>query len=152
MPKLSLICLALLVLAAPAGAAEFNAVSSKEAIRAIVGAGYSGVGGVTRNDPYYFAAAISPAGKRVRVAVDIRTGAIANVTPLPRGAGSLAVTGGAPSSFEGARVEAQPLPANSYYRRPPPVNRRIGVPSYPYNSYNKPAPLWCRDNGFAPGC
>ena len=44
---------------------------------ALAAAGYSGVGGVTRSGPYYFAAAISPRGRRVRVGVDGRSGEIA---------------------------------------------------------------------------
>jgi hypothetical protein len=133
-----------------------NAISSKEAIKAMVAAGYSGVGGVTRNDPYYFAAAISPEGKRVRVAVDVRTGQVVKVTALPRGAGSVTPSESLPptvGNYDQEPVIAPPTVAETGdYYQPPGPRRRIGVKNYPYNSYNQPARGWCRYQAAAPGC
>jgi hypothetical protein len=138
----------------PVAAAEFNAVSSKEAIRAMVAAGYSGVGGVTRNDPYYFAAAISPEGKRVRVAVDVRTGEVVKVTALPRGAGSVTPPQSLPPtlpSYDPPRIAAPTVEGGNYYH-PPGPRKRIGVTNYPWNSNNQPARGWCKYQAAAPGC
>jgi len=144
--------LALLVLAAwPAAAAEFNAISSKDALQAIAKAGYSGVGGVTRNDPYYFAAAISPEGKRVRVAVDVRSGAIASVTPLPRGAGAVTAYPEVPPSYDQPRIEAPTVASRDYYH-PPAYGREVGKRYYPWTHDFKPAPTWCKYNASAPSC
>jgi hypothetical protein len=137
--------------ALPAGAAEFNAVSSKDAMRAIAAAGYSGVGGVTRNDPYYFAAAISPDGRRVRIAVDVRSGAIASVTPLPRGAGSITAVPQAPPSYDQPRIGALEVPDRNYYH-PPQYGREVGRRYYPWTHDFKPAPGWCRYSASAPNC
>jgi hypothetical protein len=137
-----------------ATAAEFNAVSSKDAIKAMVAAGYSGVGGVTRNDPYYFAAAISPEGKRVRVAVDVRTGEVVKVTALPRGAGSVTPPESLPStlqSYDPPRIVAPTVEGGDYYQ-PIGPRRRIGVRYYPWNSNNQPARGWCKYQAAAPGC
>jgi hypothetical protein len=135
----------------PAAAAESAVISSKDALRAIAKAGYSGAGGVTRNDPYYFAAAISPKGRRVRVAVDIRTGAIASVTPLPRGAGSVTPAPETPRDYDAPRIIAPTVTGGHYYH-PPNYGRAVGRTYYPWTHDLKPAPTWCRYNANAPNC
>jgi hypothetical protein len=109
---------ALIMLCASASAAE--KISSKEAIRVMVAAGYSGIGGVTPSDKFYYAAALDKTRHRVRVTVDGLTG-------------------------------KAPRPRQSYYQ-PPPPHRRIGVKSFPYNSYGRPARSWCQSQASAPGC
>jgi hypothetical protein len=144
-------CLALSALATPALAQSKAKVTPRQAIEAMQKAGYWGIGGVTRSGNYYYAAAMSPAKKRVRVSVDARTGEIVRVAATRRGAGSVTPETPPSRSFEGARIESDPsLPTTAY--QPPGPRRRIGVRSYPYNSYNQPARNWCRYSANAPGC
>ena len=143
---------AMIVAALPAAAGEFNAISSKDALRAIAAAGYSGVGGVTRNDPYYFAAGISPEGKRVRIAVDVRSGAIATVTPLARGAGATIPQPGGVQSYNAPRIQSAPTIDLPGYQGQP-ARKGIGVSNYPWTSDNSgPAPSYCRYRSWGPGC
>ena len=130
-------------------------VTPKQAIQAMTKAGYWGIGGVTRNDPFYFAAAMSPDKKRVRVAVDVKSGAVVNVTPLARGAGALTPTASSAAalSYQPPRIEATGVvqTRDPYVGQVP--TRVIGRRYSPWNSAgNAPAPLNCRYSAYAPGC
>jgi hypothetical protein len=150
-----ILLLALLVTLASPAAAEETVISPKEAIRTMVAAGYSGIGGVTRDDPYYFAAAIDSTGKPVRIAVDVHSGKISKVMRRARGAGSVTpmpdIVPDEPSSHDGPRIQTNPIVGQNY-APPPPRHYRAGVRSYPWNSYNRPAAGWCRYQAYAPGC
>jgi hypothetical protein len=141
----------------PAGAASVkrqDIVSKKQAVRAMQDAGYWGIGGATFNDPYYFAAAMSPQGKRVRVTVDARSGKIVRVSALARGAGAVVPDQAPPQVYVPPRIEAQgPQPPATPYYQPPQAPRAIGVPHYPFAADGRtPAWGWCRFRANAPNC
>ena len=125
-------------------AASSIAVSSKQAIAPSSAAGYSGVGGVTRNDPYYFAAAISPdrqaRARRGRRAAAARSLKVTPLAPRRRGRDRRMRRRPSRSKLQWRRGSRRtPLPRRPAISTSRRSNRRIGVPSFPYNSYNKPA-------------
>jgi hypothetical protein len=103
----------------------------------------AGIGGVTSSDKFYYAAALDKKRHWMRVTVDKLTGQIINVSALPRGAGAVKPEPSGVVSVELPVIEAPPRqpPLQSYYQ-PPPPHRRIGVRSFPYNSYGQPARAW----------
>lgn len=151
--RTTLAALALALTISPSLAGDIiGTVTPKQAITSMQNAGYWGIGGVTRNDPFYFAAAMSPDKKRVRVAVDVNSGEVVKVTPLAPGAGSTTAFADVPSTYAPPTIEATQLPATGAYYHPPGPHKRIGVRSYPYNSSGQPASIWCRYQANAPGC
>ena len=78
------LALAALVVAMPALA---DTLTPKAAIRVMTQAGYSGIGGVTHDLNFYYAAAVDAKRRRVRVTVDDQSGKIVAVVPL-RGSGA----------------------------------------------------------------
>lgn len=134
-----------------------SVLSKKDAIKVMQDAGYSGIGGATFNDPFFFSAAISPDGRRVRLTVDSRSGDLVKVGPLARGSGSVNPALSSPGQAAGyvpPRIDAPgpALPARGYYQPPAPP-RAIGVRNYPYTAGGgAPARAWCRYSANAPGC
>jgi hypothetical protein len=134
-----------------------SVMSKKAAIKVMQDAGYSGIGGATFNDPFYFSAAISPDGKRVRLTVDSRSGDLVKVGPLARGSGSVnpgLASPGLAAEYVPPRIDA-PGPAQPLtpYYHPPAPPRAIGVTNYPFTAGGlAPARAWCRYRANAPGC
>ena len=124
----------------------------RAAMRAIVAAGYSGVGGVTRSGSRYIAVAISPQGKRVRVTLDGETGEIARVVPARRGAGSLTPQERTVRSFEPQTIDAptHPLMFDPYV--PPSDTKPIGAPNFPFSGPGFSSTPTCRANPALLGC
>jgi len=144
--------LALAGLLACAVTAAWADVTPRQAIKAMQTAGYSGIGGVTRSQDFYYAAALTAKGKRVRVTVDANTGRVVNVGALPRGAGSVTpLPEPSTEGFNAPRITVPPVAQRNYYQPPPPT-RRVGIPNYPYNSYRQPTPGYCRYTANGPGC
>ncbi|GLS17614.1 hypothetical protein GCM10007874_06290 [Labrys miyagiensis] len=145
--------LAVLLGLCAASPALADALTPKQAIRVMTQAGYSGIGGVTHDRNFYYAAAIDAKRKRVRVTVDGETGKIVAVVPL-RGSGTAGIV--TPSQTEQAGVApitAAPPPRMMFppYQAPKPPHP-IGVIQYPFNSAGQLQPGWCRFQANAPGC
>jgi hypothetical protein len=141
-----------LALALTASAARADMITPRAAQHALVAAGYSGVGGVTRSGSYYFAVALSQRGQRVRVGIDGRSGQIASVTPIRPG-GSLTPTARRPKAFEPPRIDAvtPPLMFDPYV--PPSDAKPIGVPTFPFSAdVGRKLPESCRFLVHAAGC
>ena len=128
-----------------------DSLTPKQAIQVMVKAGYAGIAGVTHDKNFYYAAAISPDRKRVRVTVDEDSGKIVAVMPL--------VLGGSAPPAPVLKSDA-PLPT-IHYTMPPPMfapyqpiapPHPVGVIQYPFNSAGKLQPAWCRFHANAPGC
>ncbi len=128
-----------------------DALTPKAAIQAMTQAGYSGIGGVTHDSNFYYAAAIDPKRKRVRVTVDDQTGKIVAVVPL-RGSGAMVVLPPLKSDEALAPIVPPPIPRLfPPYQRPRPPHP-VGVIQYPFNSAGQLQPGWCRYRANAPGC
>ena len=144
-PKAIIVALvAGLALLLTAGTTLADMMTPRAAQRSMAAAGYSGVGGVTRSGPYYFAAAISPRGRRVRVGVDGRSGEIASVVAIRPG-GSLTPETPAPKAFQPPRIDAQmpPLLFDPYI--PPSTTKPIGAPTFPFpEGFGRELPENCR--------
>jgi len=138
-----ILCLAaLLVLPAVPARAD---VTAREAMQVMAKAGYWGIGGVTRDDPYYYAAAVGPGRKRVRVTVDARSGRIVKVMALPRGAGSVTPAPGSTALPEvpDVAVRTNPIPPRDYYHGPN-TTPAIGTIPTPGSAAWVNAPPRCR--------
>ena len=145
--------LAVLLGLGAASPALADALTPKQAMHVMTQAGYSGIGGVTHDRNFYYAAAIDAKRKRVRVTVDDETGRIVAVVPL-RGSGTAGIV--TPSKTEQAGVApitAAPPPHAMFspYQAPKPPHP-IGVIQYPFNSAGQLQPGWCRFQANAPGC
>lgn len=128
-----------------------DTLTPKAAIRVMTQAGYSGIGGVTHDRNFYYAAAVGPQRKRVRVTVDDQTGKIVAVMPL-RGSGAPPVIPPLKSDVALAPIVPKPVPTLfPPYQRPKPPHP-IGVIQYPFNSAGQLQPSWCRFQANAPGC
>ena len=132
-----------------------DAMTPKQAIRVMTQAGYSGIGGVTHDRNFYYAAALDARRKRVRVTVDEDSGKIVAVVPL-RGAGTPEIV--TPSQTTTRQAGVAPITAAppphmmfSPYQAPKPPHP-IGVIQYPFNSAGQLQPGWCRFQANAPGC
>lgn len=135
--------------AAPALA---DTLTPKAAIRVMAQAGYSGIGGVTHDLNFYYAAAIDAQRRRVRVTVDDQSGKIVAVVPL-RGSGSaLPAAQGLRPMAPLQKVEIKPVPRIVPLEQRPPALRTYGRYAYPYNSNGQLTPSWCRYRQIAPGC
>lgn len=149
--------LAALLVVAGGAAAFADTLTPKQAIRAITQAGFAGVGGVTHDRNFYYAAAVDAKNKRkrVRVTLDDQTGKIVAVVPLARGGAALV---NPPSTSNAAipRVDAAPQPRMAYppYQAPNP-SHPVGQVQYPFNTLGtRLQPGYCqfRRNANAPGC
>lgn len=129
-----------------------DTLTPKAAIRAMVQAGYSGIGGVTHDLNFYYAAALDGKRRRVRVTVDDESGKIVAVVPL-RGSGAALP---APSKLSPMpplqEVEIHRVPQVVPLTTSPPTVRMPGRYSYPFNSNGQLTPAWCRYRQIAPGC
>jgi hypothetical protein len=131
-----------------------DTLTPKAAIRVMTQAGYSGIGGVTHDLNFYYAAAIDPKRKRVRVTVDDETGKIVAVMPL-RGSGAAPVPPRLNSDAALGPIAPQPsAPRVVPYYIPPKPAHPVGVIQYPFNSAGQVQPNWCRfrTTANAPGC
>lgn len=144
-----LLVLVPLAVAVPALA---DTLTPKAAMRAMTQAGYSGVGGVTHDLNFYYAAAVDAKRRRVRVTVDDQTGKIVAVVPL-RGSGAALPAGTSLRPMAPLqKVEIKPVPRIVPLNRPPPALRTPGRYAYPLNSNGQLTPGWCRYRQIAPGC
>jgi hypothetical protein len=125
-------------------------VTPRQAMQAMTKAGYWGIGGVTHDDPYYYAAAVGPGRKRVRITVDARSGKIVNVMALPRGAGAVTPMPGrtALPAVPEVEVRTNPIPPRDYYHAPN-TTPAIGTVPAPGTAAWVKAPPRCR---VLPGC
>ncbi len=146
---MGLVFISSLSAAAPALA---DTLTPKAAIQVMTQAGYSGIGGVTHDKNFYYAAAIGPKRKRVRVTVDDQTGKIVAVVPLRSGSAALVLP--QPPQSQEAMAPITPKPVKTLfppYIRPKPPHP-VGVIQYPFNSAGQLQPGWCRYSANAPGC
>ncbi|CAM5775857.1 hypothetical protein LMIY3S_05235 [Labrys miyagiensis] len=130
-----------------------DTLTPKQAIRVMTQAGYSGIGGVTHDRNFYYAAALDAKGKRVRVTVDEGTGKVVAVMPL-RGSGTAGIVAPLPSEQAGVpSIKAAPPPRMMFqpYQAPKPPHP-VGVIQYPFNAAGQLQPGWCRFHANAPGC
>jgi len=143
---------ALVLASLSAGSAIADPLTPKAAQKVMAKAGYSGVGGVTHDGRFYYAAAVSPDHRRVRVTVDADSGKIVAVVPL-RGAGAPPPAPVRQSQAPLPEIRAPAPPALAPYQPPPPV-RPVGRTQYPFNSNGQLQPGWCRfrSTANAPGC
>jgi len=139
-------------LLALAGSAQADTITPKAALRAIATAGYSGAGGVRLSGNYYFATALTAKGKKVRIGVDARTGTLASVVPLRRGAGSLTPPAPGYRTFVPPRIDMAPPPPMADPYVPPDDTRPIGAPYRPFTPSGRPVPPLCRYNPNGPDC
>ncbi len=135
--------------AAPALA---DTLTPKAAIRAMTQAGYSGIGGVTHDLNFYYAAAIDAKRRRVRVTVDDQTGKIVAVSPLRGGGAALPAAQALRPMAPLQKLEIKPVPRIVPLEQRPPALRTYGRYAYPYNSNGQLTPSWCRYRQIAPGC
>ena len=140
------------VLMTPSSPAIADAFTPKDAVRVMVKAGYSGIGGVTHDENFYYAAAISPDRKRVRVTVDENSGKIVAVVPLHIGAGAPPVVAPLQSDAPLQKIVPKPVPMLFPPYQPPTPPHPVGVIQYPFNSAGRLQPTWCRFQANAPGC
>jgi hypothetical protein len=132
--------------------ARADTLTPKAAMKVMAQAGYSGVGGVIHDKNFYYAAAMSPRHRRVRVTVDADTGKIVAVVPL-RGSGAPPVVPALQSQAPLPVIRAPAAPTLAPYE-PPPAVRPVGRTQYPFNSAGQIQPGWCRfhSTSNAPGC
>lgn len=146
--------LAAALLAGTAGAAPAaQRITPHQALQLISRAGYTGVGGVAREGGRYYAAALSPEGRRVRVTVDAASGRIIDATPLPRGAGAVTPNTPPRAAYQPPRLMPQSsVPVGGDFYQPPGPNRAIGVVPRPGTPEWLNAPVYCRSRPNQPGC
>ncbi|MDQ0396252.1 hypothetical protein [Labrys monachus] len=134
----------------PPAPATADDLTPKAAAKVMAKAGYFGIGGVTHDRNFYYAAAISPGHRRVRVTVDATSGRIVAVVPL-RGSGAPppvpALESQAPLPVIRAPAPRAPTPYT-----PPPAIHPVGRIQYPFDSAGHLQPGYCRFQKVAPGC
>ena len=142
-----------LALLLSASGAMADMITPHSAQRALVAAGYSGIGGVTRSGHYYFAVALSAHGARVRVSVDGNNGRIASVVPIRPG-GSLTPAPQRAKAFEPPRIDAVTPPPPMFDPYVPPSDTKpIGVPTFPFSAdVGRQLPEICRFQVHGAGC
>jgi hypothetical protein len=128
-----------------------DGLTSRAAMRVMAKAGYSGIGGVTHDGNFYYAAGLGPDGRRVRVTVDGRSGKIAAVVPL-RGSGAAPPSPVLRPQAAQAPIKAPPVPRQFPPYQPPPAVHPVGQTQYPFNSAGHLQPGYCRFQTVAPGC